>query len=153
MSWRAWPSSLFVRMALILLLGLLAAQGVSLWLQWAERATVVTQARGQNVLDRIAEAVRVLESAAPGERPQALAALQFGGWQVRLISADQVSQSPPRGQMQHMLNTRLGSAREIRPAGGGAGRGMMHGNLPRSFDVRLQDGQWVRFIGGREPDT
>lgn len=153
LSWRHLPSSLFVRMALILLLGLLAAQGVSLWLQWAERATVVSQARGQNVLDRIAEAVRVLESAAPGERPQALTALQFGGWQVRLISADQVSKSPSRGPMQHMLNTRLGSAREIRLAGGGNGRGMMHGNLPRSFDVRLQDGQWVRFAGGREPDT
>ena len=150
LSWRAWPSSLFVRMALILLLGLLAAQGVSLWLQWGERATVVSQARGQNVLDRIAEAVRVLEGTAPAERSAALAGLQYGGWQVRLISEDQVSQNPPVGAMQHMLNTRLGSAREIRPAGGGNGMGMMRGNPPRSFDVHLQDGQWVRFVGGRE---
>lgn len=152
LSWRAWPSSLFVRMALILLLGLLAAQGVSLWLQWAERATVVSQARGQNVLDRIAEGVRVLEATAPAQRSAALAGLQYGGWQVRLISEEQVSQNPPRGAMQNLLNARLGSAREIRPAGGGGGggMGMMHGNLPRSFDVRLQGGQWVRFSVGRE---
>ena len=153
LSWRAWPSSLFVRMALILLLGLLVAQGVSLWLQWAERATVVSQARGQNVVDRIAEAVRVLEATAPAARGAALERMQYGDWQVRLISEEQVSQNPPRGMMQHMLNTRLGSAREIRPAGASNGMGMMRRNLPRSFDVRLQDGQWVRFIGGRELDT
>jgi len=153
LSWRAWPSSLFVRMALILLLGLLVAQGVSLWLQWAERATVVSQARGQNVVDRIAEAVRVLEATAPAERGAALGRMQYGDWQVRLISEEQVSQNPPRGAMQHMLNMRLGSAREIRPAGGSNGMGMMRRNLPRSFDVRLQDGQWVRFRGGRELDT
>ncbi len=153
LGWRAWPSSLFVRMALILLLGLLVAQGVSLWLQWAERATVVSQARGQNVVDRIAEAVRVLEATAPAARGAALERMQYGDWQVRLISEEQVSQNPPRGMMQHMLNTRLGSAREIRPAGASNGMGMMRRNLPRSFDVRLQDGQWVRFIGGRELDT
>lgn len=153
LSWRAWSSSLFVRMALILLLGLLVAQGVSLWLQWAERATVVSQARGQNVVDRIAEAVRVLEATAPAERGAALERMQYGDWQVRLISEDQVSQNPSRGAMQHMLNMRLGSVREIRPAGGSNGMGMMRRNLPRSFDVRLQDGQWVRFMGGRELDT
>ncbi len=154
MSWRAWPSSLFVRMALILLLGLLVAQGISLWLQWGERATVVSQARGQNVVDRMTQAVRVLEATAPAERSAALPGLHDGEWEVRLISEEQVSQNPSRGPMQHMLSARLGSAREVRPAAGsngmGMGMGMMRGSLPRSFDVRLQDGQWVRFIGGRE---
>lgn len=153
LSWRGLPSSLFVRMALILLLGLLVAQGVSFWLQWGERATVVSQARGQNVLDRIAQAVRVLEGTAPAQRPQALAALQDGGWQVRLLSGAQVSQNPPRGAIQNLLNARLGSAREVRAVGGGNAMGMMHGNPPRSFDVRLQDGQWVRFSGAREADA
>lgn len=158
LSWRAWPSSLFVRMALILLLGLLVAQGLSLWLQWGERATVVSQARGQNFVDRMAEAVRALEATAPAQRSAALETLSYGNWQVTLISVDQVSQNPPRGAMRNLFSDRLGSPREIRPVGGGAagmgmGMGMMHGNMPRSFDVRLRDGQWVRFSGGRELDT
>ncbi|MBA3059071.1 MAG: HAMP domain-containing protein [Gammaproteobacteria bacterium] len=154
MSWRHWPSSLFVRMALILLLGLLVAQGVSMWLQWGERATVVSQARGQNFVDRMAQAVRSLEATAPAQRSAALETLSYGNWQVSLISADQVSPNPQRGAMRNLFNERLGSAREIRPVGGAAGMGMMRGNImPRSFDVRLQDGQWVRFSGGREPVT
>ena len=51
------PSSLFARMAIILLAGLLTAQLASLWLQWGERATVVSQARGQHFVDRMAEAI------------------------------------------------------------------------------------------------
>jgi signal transduction histidine kinase len=56
--------------------------------------------------------------------------------------------------MRNLFSDRLGSPREIRPVGSAAGMGMMHGNMmPRSFDVRLRDGQWVRFSGGRELDT
>ena len=155
LSWRAWPSSLFVRMALILLLGLLVAQGLSFWLQWGERATVVSQARGQNFADRMAEVVRALEATAPAERSAALATLPYGDWQVTLISEDQVSQNPPRGPVGAMLSARLGSAREVRPLGGaaGMGMGMMHGNMPRGFDVRLQGGQWLRCSGARQLDT
>jgi len=153
LSWRAWPSSLFVRMALILLLGLLVAQGAGFWLQWGERARVVSQARGQNFADRMAEAVRALEAIAPAERSAALATLPHGDWQVTLISEDQVSQNPPRGVIGAMLSARLGSAREIRPLGDAAGMGMMHGTMTRSFDVRLQGGQWVRFSGAREADA
>ncbi len=155
LSWRGLPSSLFVRMALILLLGLLVAQGLSFWLQWGERATVVSQARGQNFADRMAEVVRALEATAPAERSAALATLPYGDWQVTLINEDQVSQNPPRGPVGAMLSARLGSAREVRPLGGaaGMGMGMMHGNMPRGFDVRLQGGQWLRFSGARQLDT
>ena len=47
MKLRTFPSSLFARMALILLAGLLVALLASTWLQWGERATVVSQARGR----------------------------------------------------------------------------------------------------------
>jgi hypothetical protein len=39
--WRALPLSLYARLTLLLLAGLLVAQGVSLWLQWDERTVVV----------------------------------------------------------------------------------------------------------------
>ena len=45
--------SLFARVALILLAGLAASQAVSLWLNWGERTTVVSQARGFNLSVRL----------------------------------------------------------------------------------------------------
>lgn len=158
---RAFPSSLFARMALILLVGLLATQFASIWLQWGERATVVSQARGQNFVDRIAETVRLLEADDPSRRSVTLSALQYEGLRVTLIADDQVSQNAPRGSIQAMISTRLGSEREIRPVGatggmmrGGGPAGMQQrGNPTRSFDVRLHDGQWVRITAEREADA
>lgn len=154
---RALPSSLFARMAVILLAGLLTAQLASVWLQWGERATVVSQARGQNFVDRIVEGVRVLEAEEPDRRNAALSALQYGDMRVALITEGQASQNAPRGAIQAMISARLGSEREIRPVGEGGGRGMgmgmQRGNPMRSFDVRLADGQWVRFNAARDADT
>lgn len=158
---RALPASLFARMALILLAGLLTAQGASLWLQWGERATVVSQARGLNFADRMAETIRVLEAADPAQRTASLAAVQSRDLRVTLIRDDQVSENAPRGQILSVISTRLGSDREIRSVGGGGG-GMhggagggtqLHGTPMRSFDVRLIDGQWVRITALPEPET
>ena len=163
-----FPSTLFARMALILLAGLLAAQLASLWLQWGERATVVSQARGQNFVDRVAETVRVLEASAPARRGEALTAVQSRDWRVTLIKDDQILPNTPRGQIQASLGARLGGGREIRSefAGGGMqrgnpmGMGMQHGNPMgtqqqgmRTLDVRLGDGQWVRISAQSEADA
>lgn len=159
LSLRALPSSLFARMALILLAGLLTAQLASVWLQWGERATMVSQARGQNFIDRIVEVVRVLEAEEPAHRSAALSAFQYGDMRVTLIAEGEASQSAPRGAIQSMIGARLGSEREIRPMGEGGSMGkgmrmgMQRGNSMRSFDVRLNDGQWVRFNAAREADT
>ena len=154
---RALPSSLFARMALILLVGLLTAQLVSIWLQWGERATVVSQARGQNFIDRITETIRVLEAEGSARRSVALSALQSSDLHVTLITDDQVSPNTPRGQIQATISARLGSEREIRSdfGGGGMQRGkpgamQQHGATTRRLDVRLSDGQWVRISALRE---
>ena len=132
MKLRVFPSTLFARMALILLAGLLAAQLASLWLQWGERATVVAQARGQNFVDRVAETVRLLEAGTPAQRSESIAAVQARDWRVSLISDDQVLPNTPRGQIQATLGARLGGEREIRSdfAGGGMARGNPTG-MPR----------------------
>lgn len=140
----AFPSSLFARIALIMLLGLLSAQLISVWLQSGERASVVSQARGQNFADQIAEAIRVLESTQPSLRGTALSALQSRNLQVALISDDQVSPLVPHGQIQAMIAARLGSEREVRAPGAAAGM-PQRGAMMRSFDVRLRDGQWMRI--------
>ncbi|BCO29575.1 adaptive-response sensory-kinase SasA [Rhodoferax lithotrophicus] len=159
-NWRVLSSSLSARMALILLAGLLAAQGVSIWLQWSERATAVTQARGMHVMDRIAEVVRLLEAHAPQQRQSALAALQRDGMNVALITESQALAGSPREPLQANLSERLGSPHEIRVMGGlgpGMGWGMgarpQHLGTNRSMDVRLDDGQWIRITGRYEVNT
>jgi signal transduction histidine kinase len=159
---RALPSSLFARMALILLAGLLAAQLVSLWLQWGERAAVVSQARGQNYVDRVAETVRVLEAEGRSRRTVALSALQSTDLRITLIADEEVLPNAPRGQIQAAINARLGGGHEVRGEFGG---GMQHGgprgmargdpaglqrHAMRTLDVRLRDGQWVRISGEQE---
>ena len=155
--------SLFARMALILALGLLGTQAVSLWLQWGERTTVVTQTRGQQWLDRIAEIVLVLESGGPEQRPAALATLRSSDLRITLIDAGQVASHAPRGQFQAAIAARLGADREVRAQGMGMGGGMgrKHGDGPgaragnpaRSVDVRLNDGQWIRVVATAEQET
>ena len=157
---RAFPSSLFARMALILLAGLLAAQLATLWLQWRERANVVSVARGQNFGDRIAQSVRSLEAQPPAQRETTLASLDSDDMHIKAIDENQISPNTPRGSIQSSLAARLGSEREVRTMGGGGGR-MLHSNtaMPhhamatRVFDVRLRDGQWIRFTLNPESET
>lgn len=142
--------SLSLRITLILLAGLLAAQFSSVWLQSDERASVVLQARGLHFADRLAETIRQLEAAEPARRAAVLAALQTADLHAEFIAENQVSPNVPRGQMQSNIGARLGHEHEIRSAGGQGGMQQREGPL-RRFDVRLNDGQWVRITGTREP--
>ena len=101
--------SLYARMALILLAGLLSAQLASLWLHWDERAAMVTQTRGQHLVDRIAEVIRVLESEPVPSRPAALRAFQSDDLRISAIEESQVSSHAPRGQLPLGIAARLGS--------------------------------------------
>jgi signal transduction histidine kinase len=156
-SWRHLRSTLAARLALILLAGLLVAQGVSFWLQWSERSVAVTQVRGVNLADRIAPAIRVLEASPAAQRGAAIAALQGGGVQFELIANDRLLPVVPRGPMQAMLSERLGRSVDIRTEGAGRGMGMgpgmQRGSLSHSIDVHLLDGQWVRSTVGPELDV
>lgn len=149
-SLRASPSSLFARIALIMLAGLLATQLISVWLQTGERANVVSQARGQNFADRMVEAIRVLEAAGASRRDVTLAALQSRSLQVEPIADEEVVAHVPRGQIRAQIAARLGSERELRAAGSAMGM-PQRGNMMRSFDVRLVDGQWVRITTLLDP--
>ena len=152
--------SLYARMALILLAGLLSAQLASLWLHWDERTTMVTQTRGQHLVERIAEVIRVLESEPAAQRPAALRAFQSEDLRVQVIEEAQAAAHSPRGQLPAGIAARLGGEREIRSAGGGGGKGgkggkgAQHSAAPlRTFDVRLDDGQWLRISIARESEA
>ena len=141
--------SLATRIAAILIAGLLAAQAVSLWLQWNERAEVVAQTRGQYFPDRLAEAVRQLEALPRTQRASATE-VRDSGLSATPLGDEDVFAHTPRGAIVAMLADRLGSPRENSVSSPG-GQGMQRGNASRVVDVRLADGQWIRFATTRDP--
>ncbi len=158
-SLRVLPSSLVVRMALILAAGLLAAQLASTWLQWSERMTVASQMRGQRFADHIAQTVHVLEGTDSSQRSTVVSDFQSDHLRVELITENPTPRNPPHGQIKSAITALLGSEREIRVAGVGGretlygGPGGLRRDTPaRAFDVRLNDGQWVRISMVPEPD-
>ncbi len=72
---RLLPQSLFGRLVLILLAGLLLAQSLSALIQFRDRGDTLYQASGLQSAQRIADIVRLLESSGPREREQLVAAL------------------------------------------------------------------------------
>lgn len=123
---------------------------------------MVTQTRGQQWLDRVAEIVLVLiRSGRSNARPPW--PLRSSDLRITLIDAGQVASHAPRGQFQAAIAARLGADREVRAQGMGMGGGMgrKHGDGPgaragnpaRSVDVRLNDGQWIRVVATAEQET
>ncbi|MDD5029106.1 MAG: ATP-binding protein [Rhodoferax sp.] len=144
----AW--GLTARIAVILLLGLGVAQGVSFWLQAQERSELLRQERGQNFSEQITHAVQLLEATAPTQQDQAIQALARAGLAVEFVKADALYPNSPKGSLPNVLAQRLGSPRAVRSKGMGAtGAGLMQGGAgaagARSLDVQLQDGRWVRL--------
>jgi signal transduction histidine kinase len=63
-----WPRSLFGRLVLVLAVGLVAAQGLSAWINWAERDRMLLQAAGWQPAQRVADIVRLLDPLEAAER-------------------------------------------------------------------------------------
>jgi signal transduction histidine kinase len=57
-----WPGSLFGRLVAVLIVGLVVAQGLSAWINWAERDRVLLQAAGMQPVQRVVDIVRLLDS-------------------------------------------------------------------------------------------
>jgi signal transduction histidine kinase len=71
---RRWlPQSLFSRMVLVLLAGLVLAQAASLAIYWRDRDEFMQRALGMRSVQRIADILGVLDSTAPEERKRIVA--------------------------------------------------------------------------------
>lgn len=146
---RLMPASLYGRLALILVAGLLAAQAASLLIHGDERELLLAQFGFERELARIADAADRLDRAAPEHRDEAVRELRQRGIDVVLLG-----QTPPRGgwvppPLRRSLAERLGSAREwqvARPAGPMRG---MHG--PLAVELALSGGGWARFALAPQP--
>lgn len=119
---RLLPRTLYGRLVLVLLAGLAVAQLVSFAIHMSERGALLHQAGGRQSAQRIADAVRLLETADAAGRRQI----------VRVLSA------PP-------LRVSLDRPRLAQPAGGGAesGEAAAFGELLRGY---LGDGWPVETV-------
>ncbi len=84
---RLLPRSLFSRMVLVLLGGLIVAQFLSVAIHAYERGQLLSQASGMQSAQRIADIVKVLETLAPAERRKMIAILSAPPLVVSLSGA------------------------------------------------------------------
>jgi signal transduction histidine kinase len=146
------PRSLFGRLSLVLLLGLAAAQGLSVWVQQRERIQDLYRASGLAAGQRIAAVVRLLEAFDPAQRSAVVAAVDAPPLQVTLLDGPVDLDGDPsahpmlEGHIRASLRRALGAERPLRLAvteqaaappgprrmGGRFGHGMgpMHGHGP-----------------------
>lgn len=81
---RLLPRSIFGRMVLVLLGGLVAAQLVSFAIHSEERGELMLQSSGMRSAQRIADVVRLLDSIAPAEREKIVAVVDSPALRVSL---------------------------------------------------------------------
>jgi signal transduction histidine kinase len=174
--WPSWlPASLFGRLLLVLAGGLLVAQVLSAAINLAERDRVLFRAGGMQQVQRIVDAVQLLDSLGPNERARIVKLLSVPPLVLSLHDAPSsqaaAADTPRTGMFAVMLQSALGN-RVVRvlPVEGSAApwppghRHMMGGpSGPRPMgtgpssdwvvpggpivraEVQLRDGQWARF--------
>jgi len=169
---RLFPQSLFGRLALILFFGLLLAQLASTALQFRDRGQRLFQASGLSSSARIADIVRLLDSANPLERKRLVSILNVPPLRVSLTAPawsqpDTATRFLPASEFRKRLQRRLGDHYEIRVAVSDkpvsdsvrgmhdfGDHNMQHMSnpvmsLPDALvffaQVQLTDGRWVTF--------
>ncbi|VAW91695.1 sensor histidine kinase [hydrothermal vent metagenome] len=165
---RLLPQSLFGRLALILLSGLLLAQLLSTLLQFHDRGQRLFQASGAQSAERIAEIVRLLDSENSEGRQQLVAILNVPPLKVSLsipiwLNSQAIVAGSPSAEFRDRLETFLGKryplkvvvsdqpAMNIQHKGSGSMMHMQHMGMtgPDALvflaQVQLSDGRWVTF--------
>jgi len=140
---RLLPGSLFGQVTLILVLGLVAAQLASIWLQRGAGEAAFAHDYFTRVAERVAAEAAALDRLPAGERSAHSRSVSDAGLVVETGVSDgsaAPSWLPP--PFARVLDERLGGRYEYR-AGAPGGPGPPLRGL--TVDVRLKDGTWVRF--------
>jgi len=178
---RLVPRSLFSRLVLVLMAGLLLAQVLSLAIHAHERGRILAQATGMQSAQRIADIVNVLEPMPPDERRRLAAVLSAPPLVIRFEARPSAAREDAEGRaraafFESLLRRYLGDGREVsviaadgarwtpagkmnRPEGWGmhgermgAGPGMRPG-LSYVATVRLADGTTLVFDTTQPQET
>ncbi len=172
---RLLPKSLFGRLILVMFGGLMIAQLLSAYINFAERDRMLFRATGMQSGQRIAEVVKLLDSLGSQDRKRIVAVLSVPPQIVSLEKApiepsNLITNGPQLSMFSAVLRTALGDDREIQVAMREASapwrpsviednhkammdhqfrrmamRGQMMGGVFFLIQVRLTDGTWVAF--------
>lgn len=171
---RLIPRSLFGRLTLVLLTGLILTVLLSAWVQMRDRGRILYEAMHQDVIERTVGIVRLLDALPRPQRESLLPILSTSQSQVSLATGplqmpSDDSDSAAAKLVQRQLREHLGANAEIRvslsgfvmsgPMAGHPMEGMgnraaammhgVHAMASRFFiQVRLSDGTWVWFERG-----
>jgi signal transduction histidine kinase len=137
---RLAPRTLFARMVLVLLGGLIVAQFLSLGVLWRERGEFMVRAAGMYSTERIAEIVKLLDATPASERARIVGVINSPPLRVTLAESEVATASAPElaseaADYEALLKAALGagfplkvSVTDARRRGGpGPGPGMMRG--------------------------
>ena len=142
MKFSPWPRSLFGRLVGVLVVGFVLAQGLSAWINWAERDRVLLEAAGMQPVQRVADIVRLFDSLDTAERDRIVRILNVPPLVVTLdrppLTEGVQGEPGVRARMlAAMLRAALGDERKVqvaaradsasdpRPAGPSGGRHAM----------------------------
>ena len=162
---RLLPRSLFARMVLVLLAGLVVAQLASLAVHWRERGEFMTLASGLRSAERIADIVKLLDTSAPAERARILRVLDSQRLRIALDAPPPAS--PPSAELAEQaeqfaaeLKRALGdgyalaiSATEPPPRGTPGAGSRRFGGPALVAQVTLHDGARITFSARQPAET
>lgn len=133
---RLWPRSLFGRLALIFLVGLVAAHALSFWLVFMERGHAARSMMANYLARDTASSVAILERVPPEERAAWLPKLERRNYRFVLGTPlpPKVSELPLAQQLSGAVGQLLGPAYRVVP--GGAGQA----GVQMRLHLQLKDG-------------
>lgn len=166
---KLYPRSLFGRLIIIFLVGLIVAQGVSLTIVLQDRGEFLSRTSGVQSVRRIADAVILFDTASISERDRLVKLLSSPSMRIiispdstRLLNARALrdkADSPQTVLFTAILQRILGRDRDIRlvvmepqqSAPIGHHRGRLNSSV--YTQIRLLDGQWAIFDSQLQPEA
>lgn len=141
------PRSLFGRLVLILLSGLIGAQLISVAISLSERDQALFRYSDQQWAQRDAEAVQLLDSVTPAERKRIAAILTTPRLFVSLSPQPLAQGNPDRAaaEFQNMLHDVLGPERDVQVVVEDRTEFSGAHAIHSITEIQLKDGSWVNF--------
>jgi signal transduction histidine kinase len=139
---KPWPGSLAGRVALLLLAGLLAAYGLSLWSALREGAAQGDAMMRDYLARDVESALRLLDRLPPAERADWLPQLARAHYRWRLEAPAAGAPAPEARAVQAQLAAQLGAAR----VGDAAALPREGGGTELQLGLRLADGQPLTLV-------
>lgn len=154
------PRSLFSRMVIVLLAGLVVAQLASLAVYWQDRGAFIQRVMGMRSVQRIADIIRLLDTLAPPERQRIISVLDSPPLRISTDVPPLAMESDPDkedearaflGTLQRLLGNDTPLAVKVSDAPAWQGRGPGYGRMQGRMRGPGMMGPYGEGMGGFGP--